>query len=104
MSAIVQGPWFPDTPGTLRKVVTTAGTRVQLSTTSISNKGALIQAETDNTGNIAVGDVNVVAAAGTQRGTILGPGDTMGLLIADLSSLYLDSTVNGDGVTITYFN
>jgi len=84
-----------------RKVVTTAGTRVQLTAAMASI--ITITAETDNTGNIAVGGSTVVAATGSQRGAILGPGDSITLPVEQISDIYIDSTVSGDGVTYVYF-
>lgn len=82
-----------------RKVVATAGTAELLSTTSVKISSVIIQAETDNTGTIVVGGSTVVAAQATRRGIALTPGDSLVLDIIDLSLLYLDTTVNGDGVT-----
>ena len=85
-----------------RQVVTTAGTRVQLSTTSVRVKSVAVTAETDNTGVITVGGSTVVAALATRRGTPLAAGATISLDINDLAKVYLDTTVNGDGVTYSY--
>lgn len=84
-----------------RKVVATAGTAEALAT-STSCKSVTITAETDNTGVISVGGSTVVAALATRRGTPLNAGDSMSIGINDLSKIYLDTTVNGDGVTYTY--
>ena len=90
------------TIGDNRKVVTTAGTAVALaSTTAI--KRVYIQAETDNTGVIVVGASTVVASLSTRRGIALNAGDVLTLDIDDLADVYIDSTVNGDGVTFTYY-
>lgn len=85
-----------------RKVVTTAGTRVTLAS-STACKAVAITAETDNTGVIVVGGSTCVATLATRQGTPLAAGDTMVLDIDNLADVYLDSTVNGDGVTFTYF-
>lgn len=82
-----------------RQVVTTAGTRVQLSTTQTSVLEVTITAETDNTGYIVVGGATVVASLSTRRGTPLSAGDSYTVAVNDLSDVYIDSTVNGDGVT-----
>jgi len=87
-----------------RKVVTTAGTRVQLSDTSVACKRLDIMAETDNTGNIAIGNVAVVALAGSEEGIILNAGQTYTFYVTNLNLIYLDSTVSGDGVTFVYFD
>ena len=86
-----------------RKVVTTAGTRVQLSSTPIAVKRCTLTAETDNTGAMVVGGATVVAAQATRTGVPLAPGDSYELEINDLSLIYLDSEINGDGVTFNYF-
>lgn len=85
-----------------RKVVAAAGTAEALAS-STSCKAVLITAETDNTGIIAVGGSNVVAAQATRRGTPLQAGESAMLPVSDLALVYLDTTVNGDGVTFSYF-
>jgi len=90
------------TIGDGRKVVTTAGTAVALATTT-AVKRIYIQAETDNTGYIVVGASTVVASLATRRGVALDAGDSIALEIDDLADVYIDSTVNGDGVTFTYY-
>lgn len=84
-----------------RKIVTTAGTREALaaSTTCI---WVIITALLTNTGNIAVGGASVVAAAGSESGNILLPGDSITILIDNLSEIFLDSTVNSEGVSYSY--
>lgn len=91
-----------------RRVVTTAGTRVLLSTTSTSVRSVTIQAETDNTGVIVIGGAGtVVAAQATRRGISLAAGDTIALTtrdddVDDLTEIGLDATIDGDGVTYIY--
>lgn len=89
-----------------RTVVTTAGTRVQLATSEPSTPGALkslaVTALSANTGTIVVGGPTCVAAVGTRRGTPLAAGDTVAIDIAGLTQVYLDATVNGEGVSYTY--
>ncbi len=85
-----------------RQIVTTAGTRVQLGTDT--NCGyILVQAEKDNTGEVVVGDDTVVAAIATRRGYSLAAGESTPVFADNLSDVWLDSTVNGDGVTFIYF-
>lgn len=86
------------------KSVTTAGTAVQLSSTSVPCRMVEIQARVANTGNIAVGSSSVVAAAGSERGIILVPGASVSLRVTDLNKLYLDAAVSGEGVSFLYFN
>lgn len=85
-----------------RKVVTTAGTAVALVSSSTPAIWVAVTAETDNTGLIAVGGSTVVAAQATRKGVPLNPGDTITFSTDDLADVYIDSTVNGDGVTFTY--
>lgn len=88
--------------GSGRKVVTTAGTRVALASTTAA-KYVVITAETDNTGIVVVGSASgVIAALGTREGVPLAAGDSISLQIDDLADIGLDSTVSGDGVTFLY--
>lgn len=87
-----------------RQTVTTAGTRVQLSSTSTASKRIDITAETDNTGFIVVGGANVVATLATRRGIPLAAGESYTFYITNLNKVYLDSTVSTDGVTYVYFD
>ena len=84
------------------KTVTTAGTDVVLAS-STTCKRVVIQAQTDNTGLIAVGSSGVDATVATGTGILLSAGDTFELDIDNLADIYIDSTVNGDGVRYTYF-
>src|SRR4051794_15984580 len=87
-----------------RQTVTTAGTPVQLTSSQNSVIGLTITAETDNTGIIVVGDSSVVAALATRKGTPLAAGDSVSFAekeVDQLSDVYLDTTVNTDGVTYT---
>lgn len=77
-----------------KKTVTTAGTRVTLAG-STAAKSVTIKALIGNTGVIYVGDSSVAST----NGFALNPGDTISLAIANLSTVNLDSSVNGEGVT-----
>jgi methionine synthase II (cobalamin-independent) len=89
-----------------RKVVTTAGTKVQLSETHRPVSKIIIIAETDNTNEVVVGDVNVVASLATRVGIPLKPvatGESTTVLYdVDLFDIWLDAVTNGEGVTYTY--
>jgi hypothetical protein len=89
-------------PGNLRKTVAAAGTAEKLSATSKPVKRAVVCALSTNTGQVVVGDSSVVAALGTRNSPYLGAGDSLELFNVDLISVYLDSTVNGEGVTVYY--
>lgn len=83
------------------KTVTTAGTDVVLgSTTTI--KWVVVQSQTDNTGLISVGGSGVDATEATGTGIILYPGESVTLHVDNLDDIYIDSTVNGEGVRYTY--
>jgi hypothetical protein len=80
------------------KTVTTAGSRVALSATSVSCTRVYIVALEANTGTIWVGS-NTVAAG---RGRPLVALQSEILDISDLSSIYIDATVDGEGVSYAY--
>jgi hypothetical protein len=82
--------------------VTTAGTDVALAA-STACKRVVIQSQTDNTGLIAVGATGVDATEATGTGIILYPGDAFELETDNLADIFIDSTVNGEGVRYTYF-
>ncbi|GAI10515.1 unnamed protein product [marine sediment metagenome] len=113
MVSIIVKPIAPKTPQltsevyvsmtSSRKEVATAGTRVPLAAASTPCKLVVITAETNNTGNITVGGNTVVAAEATRVGTPLAAGDSYGFNIDNLTKVYIDSTVNTDGVTFDYF-
>lgn len=82
--------------------VTTAGTDVVLAGSTACKK-VVIQAQTDNTGYIAVGGSGVDATVATGTGILLSPGDVFIMTIDNLADIFIDSTVNGEGVRYTYF-
>lgn len=84
-----------------RKTVATGGTAERLSSTATRCRSLIITAETDNTGVIVLGGSTVVASLATRRGTPLAAGESISLDVSDLSVVWLDTTVNGDGVTYT---
>lgn len=77
-----------------KKTVTTAGTKVTLAA-SQAVKSVAIKALSTNTGFIYVGDGSVASTTGLQ----LLAGETVSLDIANLATVNLDSSVNGEGVT-----
>lgn len=99
---ILTAPNIPTGIGHGVKTVTTAGTDVALAS-STACKRIVIQAQTDNTGLIAVGGSGVDATEATGTGIILEAGDVFELEIDNLADVYIDSTVNGEGVRFTYF-
>lgn len=89
-------------PGNVRKTVTTAGTAEKLSATALPIRRAVVCALSTNTGVVVVGGSGVIAAAGTRNSPYLNAGDTIELGSVDLSAVYVDSTVNGEGVAVYY--
>jgi len=92
------GLGLSSTIGSGNRTVTTAGTRVQLSTSSVAIKWVEIVAKEANTSNIWVGGSNV--ANGTGR-PLVGL-QSIRIETNDLSNIWLDSQVNGEGVTYVY--
>lgn len=99
------------TPGTLAdKTVTTAGTRVQVTTANLLVWCVSVQALSTNTGKIYLGDSNV---SSTRCIAELPPGGACiiegyqmyqkGLLeLLDISGFWIDSSANGDKVHLGY--
>jgi len=84
------------------KTITSAGTDEALAGSTIC-KRVTIQAQTDNTGWITVGTTGVDATVVTGTGVLLGAGDAFELDIDNLADVFIDSTINGEGVRYTYF-
>lgn len=83
------------------KAVTSAGTAVQLSASSVPCKWVTVEAYRSNTGFIAVGGSSVLAsAAGT--GATLASGDPAYLEVSNLNIVYIDASVSAEGVRYTY--
>jgi len=89
--------------------VTTAGTRVQLTSADIKTIAVLMQAKVANSGQIYIGDK---AVSSTNAGIELGAGDSMTLSASEmgwkgqlmaLNEIWLDTSNSGDGVWVSYF-
>ena len=87
-----------------RKIVDSIGTAVQLSSTSVAMKYVIIVAETDNTGLVIVGNQGVVANLTTRKGIPLDKGGSITVPDTNLTNVYIDAEVNGEGVTFMAFN
>ena len=83
------------------KVVAVAGTDEALAA-STAAKWVDIQAQTDNTGIIAVGATGVDATEATGTGKSLAAGESVVYPIDNLADIFVDATVSGDGVRYTY--
>lgn len=75
------------------KTVTLAGTAEALGTT-LATKSIYIRASSTNTGYIYVGGSGVTSA----NGIILSANDSITLEISDRATVYINSSVNGEGV------
>lgn len=89
------------------KAVTTAGTRVQLSTTSMTVRGFAVIAQAGNTGLIYVGGADVDSAKGNRLAS--GQSESWIAIASsrqedmyDLSRVWIDSSVSGEGVVVRY--
>lgn len=84
-----------------RKVVDQAGVAEKMAVPGTKCAAVAITAESDNTGLIGVGGSDVVVAAGEQTNALalLNAGDTLTLEITDPSLLFVDATVDGEGVS-----
>lgn len=87
-----------------RQTVTTPGTEVQLTTGIIDSDKIEVQALYTNTGRIVVGDSSISLTAGSEKGTILTPGQSMTLPISKAVKVYIDAEVAGEGVTYNIFS
>jgi anti-sigma factor RsiW len=87
-----------------RKTIATAGVRETLVASSTPAKQIVITALNSNTGEIWVGDNTVSGDAGSQKGNPLFAGESIVLEINDAQKVYLDATVNGEGVTFNILN
>jgi hypothetical protein len=85
-----------------RKTVTTPGTAVPLSATSVPARQVVITAFDGNAGVIVVGGSTVVATGATRRGTPLWERDSMTIDVIDLNQVYIDATTATEGVSFTY--
>lgn len=81
--------------------VTTAGTDVALAS-STTAKWVTVQAQTDNTGIIAVGATGVDATVATGTGVALAAGESYTIAVDNLADVFIDATVSGEGVRYTY--
>lgn len=92
----------PATGGQGSKNVTTAATPLALAA-STACRVVVITARTGNTKEIAIGWSNAVrATAGSEIGLTLAPGASIAIAVTDLSLLFIDAQVSGEGCSFTY--
>lgn len=96
-------------PINFNKTVAAAGTAVRLTTTNIMAISATIQALHSNTGRVCFGGSSVLVSTNTgtclsadQAGPLLEIGQPSGKPF-DLSQIWIDAAVNGEGVSVTYY-
>lgn len=94
-------PWVTSTalPSALVAFVTTittAGTRVQLASNSLS-QGVVVEAPSTNTGVIYVGGSNV---SSTVYGAELQPGQSTGIAVNNTNLIWADTASNGNKVAV----
>lgn len=88
------------------KTVTTAGTRVALSSSNVWARGLRVSAPAANAGNVFLGDSSVAAS----NGIVIAPGSQIAFSelfgledgSVNLGSIYVDSATNGDKLTFAY--
>lgn len=90
------------------QVVPVAGTAVPLTATVTGCNEVCIQIKSSNTGDIWIGGATV-ASNGSTGGIVLKPvaagvqPPSVNISVEDLNKLYINATVNGDGVTFLYW-
>jgi hypothetical protein len=93
------------------KTVTTAGSEVPLSASSVPCGQVIIQVKRANTGFIYVGDSAVTStlcfelappASATAQLSSISVSAQQGSNALNLAHIYIDSSVNGEGVTFWY--
>ena len=95
LGLIAPGNYIGDIAATGVASVTVAGTRVQLSSTETHCEAVCVQNLENSAGIAVIGDVGVVATAGTTRRCLvaLAPGEATVIPVKDLTILYVDATV-----------
>jgi len=91
-------PSPPTTLASAKKTVTTAGTQVQLGTNTC--KSVSVKALASNTGVIYVGKSDVSSTDGYELAT----GESVDIAIDNTNRIWIDSSVNGEGVKYLWVN
>lgn len=84
------------------KAVTTAGTAVQISATATGIRWLLLTAKPANTKPVYVGAADVKATLGSENGVPLSKTVPLRLDVSDLSDVWLDAEVSGEGALFVY--
>lgn len=88
----------PGSIGTGNKDVSSAGTAVQLAATATACKKVYVTGKAANTGKIYYGGASVDSS----NGAFLYAGQTVEIIINDVSKIYIDADTNSEGVQYTY--
>ena len=84
------------------QTVPNAGTSRQLTAASTPAQWVFVQAQTDNAGFVAVGGEGVNANEAVGTGLALAAGESITLPCANLTQIWIDATVNGEGARFLY--
>lgn len=79
-----------------QETVTTSGTEVQLVASSTPCSSIVIKALSTNTGSIAIGSNSSVTVS---NGFLLVANESVSLDLDNVQDVYIDTTVNGEGVS-----
>ncbi len=82
------------------KNVTTPGEAVALESSRIYGKSIIVKADLANTGDIYIGDEDVLASAFT--GVALDAGEVWVMDAQYMNAIHIDATVGSEGVSFTY--
>jgi hypothetical protein len=91
--AVTTSEVLPTAVSSGRVVVSTAGTRVQL--TTFSCKSVVIKALPTNSGVIFVGNSTVASS----NGFVISASESVSLDIDNVNHVWIDSATNGDGIS-----
>lgn len=84
------------------EVVTTSGTIVPLSVSSVPTFKVDIQALLANSGTVTIGGTSVLSAS--TNGIVLNPGNVYTITdVNDLNKIWVDASANGNGVSYVYY-
>lgn len=88
------------------KNITLAGTAERLSSVSVPARWVDIQAKFGNTDSVFIGDSTVDSASGItlSPGATITVGNLQRWFTLDLHGIWIDSAVNGEGVTFNYWS
>jgi hypothetical protein len=90
-----------NTMQTFQKNVTTSGTPVRLTNYPVDlGQSIVIKAKAANTGTITVGPDSASALNSDTKHFKLSPGDAIEVAISETEEIWIDSTVNGEGVEV----